>query len=248
MTALAARSTRTTTTRTTATGTTAATSAAIAKVARRSGELPADTGTRHLTAARTIVFLLLFLGGADLEAAETARLVAIAATTEATRATATAAATALAATTALTAATAIVAVATTARRTGDAIDHVVKLAARDRAMRARFALEHTNQAHLVDPVADDVERLDETRGTLRLNVERCGDRRDRGFVLWRRCGLRRFTAAFAGRLGGRLGGGLGGRLDALARALGRRFRGRLASIGGSGFGRLDRRRRLGGLA
>jgi hypothetical protein len=156
-------------------------SAAISEVTRGRRELPADARTRHLAASRTIIFLLVFLRRAHLEAAEPARLVAIAAATESAAATATAAArttaatrttAALAATTALATTSAITAVIATGACSGDAIDHVMKLAARDRAVRTFLALEHANEANLVDTIADDVERFDETRGAIGLNAER----------------------------------------------------------------------------
>jgi hypothetical protein len=178
-----AGTTRAATTRTTGTTsatrtTTTAASTAITEVARRSSQLPTDTGARHLAATRTIVFLLLFLRRADLEAAEATRLVAIATTTEAAATAARTAATATLAATittfaASTASTATIVVATTLRRTGNAIDHVVELAARNRAVRSLLALEHAHEADLIDAVADDVERFEQALGAIGLHTE-CG--------------------------------------------------------------------------
>src|SRR6185295_12079293 len=56
----------------------AAAASALAEVARRRGELPADAGARHLAATRPVVLLGRVLLGAELEAAQAARLVAIA--------------------------------------------------------------------------------------------------------------------------------------------------------------------------
>ncbi len=202
--------TRTATARTATTATTAA----IPEIARRSRQLPADARTRHLAATGTIIFLLLFFRRADLEAAKATRLVAVAATTEAaatatttTTATRTATTTTLAALTAATATAtaALVAIATaTACRSCDAIDHVVELAARDRVVRTLLALEHAHEAHLIDAIADDVERLDETRGAIGLDVERCSDGCDRSFVLLRRCGRWLPAGGLTARSGGRI--------------------------------------------
>lgn len=184
---------------TTRTATTARTtaSAAITEVARRRRELPTDTGARHLAATRTVVFLLLFLLRAELEATEAARLVAIAAATEAAgTATTTAATTAL---TTLASATFATLVAAALRRTGDAIDHVVVLAARDRAVRTLLALEHANEANLIDAITDDVERLEQTLGAIRLHAERGCDGIGRRILRGRR-GLRAcFSCAVAAR-------------------------------------------------
>jgi len=191
-TTIAARTTGTATaTRTTATTTAAFTT----EVAGCCGQLPANPCARHLAATGTIVVLLVFFWRADLEAAEAARLVA---TTIATR---TAAATTTTITAIATATTAITAIATTTRGTGDAVDDVVELAARDRAVRTLLALEHAHEANLIDAVSDDVERFDQSRGAIGLHVERCGERLHRRIALGRRrCRLRdrrRFTAAFA---------------------------------------------------
>jgi hypothetical protein len=122
-----------------------------------------------------------------------------------TTATATATGTTTAATLAATAAATLAAtttsavIATRALRTGDAIDHVVELAARDRAVRALLALEHANEANVVDAATDDVECLEEARGAIGLNAE-CGrDCTDRWIFLLGRFGLR--FAAFTGLAG-----------------------------------------------
>ena len=172
---------------------------AAAEVARRRRQLPADSGARHLTATRTIVFLLLFLLRTDLQRAEATRLVAIAATSAASTAAATAIAIAATAT--------IITLATTsACRRGDAIDDVVELAARDRAVRSLLALKHAHEANLVDAVTDDVECLEQARRAIRLNVQLRRERLHDRIALGRcRCGLRNvgrrsfrcFTAAFA---------------------------------------------------
>jgi hypothetical protein len=217
----AARTTRTTRTTGTTTATIAiATSAArttttwTALVTRCGRQLPADARARHLAATRTIVFLLLFLRARRFdEAAEATRLVAIATrTTRAAGTTATAttaiATTAAATTTAITAAaTTIVAACTaaiTTARRGNAIDHVVKLAARDGAVRTRFALEHANETNLIDAITDDVERLEQTRGAIGLNTERARNGIDRriGRSGRSRC---RFGTRVAGRLATRFG-------------------------------------------
>jgi hypothetical protein len=189
-----ARATRTIAARTTATATGATATFAAAKVARRGRQLPTDSGARHLTAAGTIVFLLLFLLRADLEAAEAARLVAITATAGATAATAAAATTA--ATSAITA-TIIAIVATSARRTGDAIDDVVELAARDRTVRSLLALEHADETDLIDAVPDDVERFDQPRCAIGLHRELRRERLHDGIILRR--GRRRLGHACLGR-------------------------------------------------
>jgi hypothetical protein len=246
--------TRTATTWTTATTTTAT----ITEVARCGRQLPADSGARHLTATGTIIFLLLFLGRANLEATEAARLVAIAATAEATAATTTTAAgsaataTLAALTTASTATAALVAIASTARRSCDAIDHVVELAARDRVVRTLLALEHAHEAHLVDAVADDVERLDETRGAIRLNAERCSDGCNRSFVLLRRFGLRLTATGITARGRGLTAlGTFGARClitagGVTARRVGARALRRLRAF--RAFERRRRRARVGGFA
>jgi hypothetical protein len=193
-----ARTTRTA--RTIATWTTAATARAAAlataEVARRGRQLPTDSRARHLAAAGTIVFLLLFLLRADLEAAEAARLVAITATAGATAATA--AATTAAATSAITA-TIIAIVATSARRTGDAIDDVVELAARDRTVRSLLALEHADETDLIDAVPDDVERFDQPRCAIGLHRELRRERLHDRIILRR--GRRRLGHACLGRFG-----------------------------------------------
>jgi hypothetical protein len=160
---------------------------AIAEVPRRRRELPADAGARHLAATRPIVFLLVFLVRAGLEAAQAARLIAIATA----------------------AATAPIVVAPTALRTGDAVDDVVELAARDRPVWTLLALEHAHEANLVDPVADDVERLEQTLGALGLNTERRSHGVD-GWILFGRLGLAltarlRGRGSFARRFRGRFG-------------------------------------------
>jgi hypothetical protein len=213
-TATAARTTGTATTTRTATATRTATTA-ITELARRSRELPADARARHLAATRTIVVLLVFFGRADLEAAEAARLVAIAATTEAT-ATATATTT-LAAAATLVATTAVI--TALLLRTGDAIDHVVKLTARHRAMRTLLALEHAHEANLIDAIADDVERLEQTRRAVGLNTERRGDRVGRRILLGRlrlgRLALGRRLAAFGSGLATLDDSGLGAGISRL---------------------------------
>jgi hypothetical protein len=198
------------------------TTAAITKLAWRRLQLPADARARHLAATRTIVFLLLFLRRAHLQAAEAARLVAIAATTEATAAT-TAATAATTIATATAAITSIAAIIATLRRARDAIDHVVKLAARHRTVRTRFALEHAHEANLIDAIADDVERLEQARRAISLHGQRRGHvidrriRRSRGLrvaafarlATLRRAHLGRLLA-FCGSVGRRrFGSGLG---------------------------------------
>jgi hypothetical protein len=256
----ASTSARTTTARTTgATRTTAAprttsatrtTTTTIAELARRGRELPADARARHLAATRTIVFLLLFLRRAHLQAAETARLVAIAATTEAAGTATTATTAAL---TALAAAAIIATIVTTSTRgSRDAIDHVVKLAARHRAVRTLLALEHANEANVVEAIADDVERLEQTRRAIGLNVQRRRDCIGRRIRSGRRSGLATFArrsglAAFG--LGARafrcLAAGLTRRLA--RRRLGSRGSGRRSASGLTGGGRIaeQERRELG---
>src|SRR6185436_9759538 len=85
---------------------------------------------------------------------------------------------------------AAIVVAPAARRGSDAIDHVVKLAARDRTVRTLLALEHAHEPDLIDPVTDDVERFDQTRSAIGLHVQRSSDGRDRSLVLLGRLGLR----------------------------------------------------------
>jgi hypothetical protein len=180
--------------RTATAGATAATRAtpasAITEIARRRRELPADTGARHLAATWPLVFLLVFLVRAGLEAAETARLVAVAI--------------------ASTAATAPIIIAPAALRAGDAIDDVVELAAGDRALRPFLALEHAHEADVVDAIADDIERLEQPLGALGLYVQRRRDGVDRRILLGRLClaltGRRRgrsFARRFPGRFGRR---------------------------------------------
>ena len=241
----AARTTRTTG----ATRTTRATaSTAIAEVTRCSRQLPADSRTRHLATTGTVIFLLVFFRSAELEAAEALGLVAIAATTKAagaataatTTGTATTATLAAATTTTLAAATRTAVIATRALRTGDAIDHVVELAARNGAVRTLLTLEHANEANLVDATADDVECLEQARGAIGLHAERGRDRTDRRIFLLGRFGLRLATfSAALGRCLCRLAA-LGG---CLSRWLGRcvsRYLGRLATVG--------RNARVGGFA
>jgi hypothetical protein len=195
----AARTTRTA--RTIATWTTAAATRAAAiataEVTRRGGQLPTDSRARHLAATGTIVFLLLFFLRADLEAAEAARLVAITATAGATAATAGATTTATA-TSAITAAI-IAIVATSARRTGDAIDDVVELAARDRTVRSLLAMEHADETDLIDAVPDDVERFDQPRCAIGLHRELRRERLHDRIILRR--GRRRLGHACLGRFG-----------------------------------------------
>jgi hypothetical protein len=205
---IAARTTGTTATTRTATGTT---TAAAAEVARRRGQLPADTGARHLAATRAIVAVGLRLGlrVAELEAAEAARLrrAAIATESAATATAAAAAAITAAATPAITTAAIVTAIVAPALRAGDAIDHVVELAARDRAVRAFLALEYADPANLVDPIADDVERLDQALRAIGLDADGLGDRLDDGIILGRRrrrgaFGLHRLGLAALGRFAG----------------------------------------------
>ncbi len=226
------RTTRTTgttrTTRTTRTTGTTRTTAAFAtaafrvEVARGCGQLPTDPGARQLAATRTIVILLLFFRCAELQAAEATRLrrttIAAEPTTAAT--TTAAAATATAITTAttwtITAATIIATAAT--RRTRDAIDDVVELAARDRVVRSLLALEHAHETHLIDAVADDVERLDQPRCAIGLDVQRRRERLHLRIALGRCwCALRNRGLLVAARLrglviGGRVSRRVGGRI------------------------------------
>jgi hypothetical protein len=191
--------------RTIATWTTAATARAAAiataEVTRRGGQLPTDSRARHLAATGTIVFLLLFFLRADLEAAEAARLVAITATAGATAATAgaTTTATATSAITAAIIAAIIAIVATSARRTGDAIDDVVELAARDRTVRSLLAMEHADETDLIDAVPDDVERFDQPRCAIGLHRELRRERLHDRIILRR--GRRRLGHACLGRFG-----------------------------------------------
>ena len=178
--------------------TAAAAATATFHVTRRGGQLPADPRARHLAATRAIVLLGLVLLRTDLEAAETARLVAAIAA----GATATAAAAIAAASTITTAAAVAIVAPAPPRRTGDAIDRVVKLAARDRAVRRRLALEHAHEPHLLDAVADDVERLDQPRRAIGLQVQLGRDRVDHRIglgVLRRGFGLRRVLCCRLGR-------------------------------------------------
>ncbi|MCW5801851.1 MAG: hypothetical protein KIT31_05645 [Deltaproteobacteria bacterium] len=80
-------------------------------------------------------------------------------TTTATAAIATAAAAAVAA----------IVAAPAAALTGDAVDDVVELAARDRAVRTGLALVHAHEADLVEAPADDVECLEQARRAIRLH-------------------------------------------------------------------------------
>jgi len=180
------------TTRTT-TATRATTSArTFAEIARCRGELPADARTRHLSTSRTIVVGLLFLFRTELEAAEAARLRGTALAAESTAAAATATATTATAITTTATAAIIATFATTLTLTGDAIDHEVKLAALDRTVRAGLALEHANEANLIDAIADDVERLDDPRRLVGLQASRLGDCLHDRIVLGGRRGLGRF--------------------------------------------------------
>jgi hypothetical protein len=174
-----------------------ATTALAAGVARCSGELPADTGSRHLSAARPVVVSWLVLLDAQLEAAEAARFVAAitAGATASAGATVSAAPAIPATATILTAAAPVV---TPALRRCHAIDRIVILATRDRAVRPLLTLEHAHEADLVEPVADDIERLDESGCPVGLNPQRARD------GIADRIGL-----LFGGRVGGR---GLGRRL------------------------------------
>jgi hypothetical protein len=200
-----------------ATGSTArATAPLAAEIARRRGELPADAGAWHLAAARPVVVLRRFLGGAVHEAAQPPRLVApIPPGASGASATATTAATTAATAAAVTAATAVAAasiVAAAPLRRRHAVDGVVELAARDRAVRPLLALEHANQANLVEPVADDVERLDHPGGPVRRDPHRARDRvGDRiGLLLDRRIAGGRIGGIGGGRIGvggGRVGSG-----------------------------------------
>ena len=185
------------------TGTTATTArttgATTTEVARCGRQLPADSGARHLATTGTIIVLRRFLRCAELQASKAAWLVAIAAwtaeaaaTTAATAAATGSTATAIAATATTASTAAIIVAAAPARLTGDAIDHVMKLAARDRAVRTLLALIDAHLADLVDPVADDVERLEQTRGAIGLNTERGRDRFDRR-IGRARCGLATFA-------------------------------------------------------
>jgi hypothetical protein len=112
--------------------------------------------------------------------AEASRLVAIATRstgttgTAATATTATPAAitTAAAATATTTIAATAIVTTTAARGSCDAIHDVVELATRDRVVRALLALIDADEAHLIDTVPDDVERLDQPRRAIRLHAER----------------------------------------------------------------------------
>jgi hypothetical protein len=161
-----ARATRTSRASTRAT----ATAAFASEIARRRGELPADACARHLAATRPIVILGLVLRPAQLEAAQTARLVPPIASR--------AAAIAVAASAIAAAPIIATAVAAPALGRGDAVDRVVELAAGDRAVRALLALEHADQADLVDAITNDIERFDHARGAVRLHTQRGGHRGD----------------------------------------------------------------------
>ena len=267
--AIAARATRSTAatviaTRTIAAGTTGATPAtratptaaiATAEIARRRGELPADTGARHLTTPRTVITLGLRLGLriVELQAAEATRLRRAALSAEPTATTAAATTAAAIATTAATiTTTAVVAtIVAAALRAGDAIDHVVKLAAGDRAVRALLALEHADQADLIDAITDDVERLDQALRAIGLDADGLGDRLDDRIVLGGRrrrgaFGLHRLGLARFARIGTACIGTLGDRLRVRAafdgrRIVLRRLRRRFATVAERGLG--DRRSR-----
>ena len=168
-----------------------------AHVARRARELPADAGAWHLAATGTIILLGVVLLCAGLQAAEAAGLVA----TVAAGTTATTATTATAATVAAAAAVVAIIAATPLRRPGDAIDRVVKLAARDRAVRRLLALEDAHEPHLIDAIADDVERFEQPRRAIGLQLQLVRDGLDRR--IGRRCSGRvgRRLATLGGRLG-----------------------------------------------
>ncbi len=240
----AARTTRTATGTTLVASTGAPTPTAaittLPELARRRGQLPADTGARHLATPRTIVPRIgPVLLRADLEAAQPARLVsALAAEAAATEAAATAATAAAAASAVTTAAftSAAAVVALTPRRTRDAIDHVVKLAPRDRVVRAFLALVDADQADLIDRVADDVERLEQARGAIGLDRQRGCDRLDH-----RICRRGRRVASFGGRRLGRRVASFGGSFAAFGGSFGA-FAG-CGSRFGRSFGRRFGRRR-----
>jgi len=165
----------------TRTSATFATTTAAAEVTRRRGQLPADPSARHLAATGPIVFFRCLFRRAVHEAAEAARLGRSAIASEATTTASTSAA-AFATTTALTAVTAPIATVAAAIATpaGNAIDDVMELAARHRAVRTLLALEHAHQTHLIDRATDDVERFEQTRCAFGLQTECFGDRADRG--------------------------------------------------------------------
>jgi len=94
---------------------------------------------------------------------------------------ATATATAAAATTAIaaaaTTATTVAIIATApALLPGDAIDRVVKLAARDRAVRRRLALEHAHEPHVAQPFAGDIHQLEQPREAVAGHADLGADR------------------------------------------------------------------------
>jgi len=187
ITAIATGATRATPRATTAT-------ALAAEIARRRRQLPADTGSRHLSAARPVVFFGLVFLCADLEAAEATGLVAAIAAGS-TRPAAATTATVAAAIPAAAAVTAPAIVAAPALCRCHAVDRVVVFAARDRAMGALFALEHAHQAHFVEAVADDVERFDQPGRAVGLDRQRARDRIDDRIRLL-------LGRGFGGRLGG----------------------------------------------
>lgn len=141
------------------------TAALAAEVARGGGELPADAGPRHLSAARPVVVCGRVLREAHLEATEAARLVA-AITSGASGAPAAAAISAVSAPTTVAAATVV---APPALRRRHAIDGIVKLAARDRTVGPLLALEYAHEAHLVEPIANNIERFYQPRSPVGLN-------------------------------------------------------------------------------
>lgn len=172
--------------------TTATATFAAAGIAWRRGELPADPGTWHLATTDALVFFRLVFRGTVHEAPETPRLVSTIAAwptaTTTTAAAATAATATIATSTAVASASTIVALRPALA--ADAIDHVVKLAARHRAVRSLLALIHAHEPHLIDRVADDVECLEQTRRAIRLYGQRFGHGNDRRIVGFRRLARR----------------------------------------------------------
>jgi hypothetical protein len=135
--------------------------------------LPADARARHLSASGPIVVARALFGGPDLEAAEAARLVA---TLSARTARASSAAAIAASASPAAAAAPVIAVAAAALGRHHAVDRIVKLAPRDRSVRALLALEHAHQAHLVEPIANNIERFDHARGPVGLDAQSARDR------------------------------------------------------------------------
>ncbi len=128
-------------------------SSRFVKGSRGGGQLPADSCTWHFASSWAFIARIFrFHFGAIFQAAEAARLSVASAEAPSCAAASSASFGAVAT-------TATARVSPVSSRTRDAVDDIVKFAARNRIVRALFALIHANQADPVDVAFHNVERF-----------------------------------------------------------------------------------------